>query len=272
VSIVDAVILAIVQGLTEFLPVSSSGHLVLGREILGVANQGDDVAFEVVVHFGTFLAVLMVYWQDIKALLSTFFSTVMKPATLPSAYQTNSKFKLSILMILAMIPAGIVGLFFEEELASLFGNPKLVAGMLILTGLILFFTRWVSKNATTVLNPWRAILIGMAQAVAIIPGVSRSGSTISTALLLGIDRKEAARFSFIMVLPLIFGALILQLLKLNEMGIDQAGIETLLAGLVTSFVIGWASLKWLIGMLERGHFHWFAYYCFAIGFIGLMYA
>lgn len=271
-SIIDAVILAIVQGLTEFLPVSSSGHLVLGREILGVANQGDNIAFEVFVHFGTFLAVLLVYWQDIKELLGAFFSAWMKPANLTLAYQTNAKFKLSVLMILAMIPAGFVGLFFEKELESLFADPKLVSGMLILTGLVLFLTRWVSKNATTVLNPRRALLIGLAQAVAIIPGVSRSGSTISTALLLGIDRKEAARFSFIMVLPLIFGALLLQILKLSELGVNLAEIKVLFTGLVISFVIGWTSLKWLIGMLERGHFHWFAYYCFAIGLIGLVYA
>lgn len=271
-NIFDAVILAIVQGLTEFLPVSSSGHLVLGRELLGVANQGDNVAFEVVVHFGTFLAVLMVYWVDIKDLLATFFLTVRHPAKLMSEYESNAKFKLSILMILGMIPAGIVGLFFESELESLFGNPQLVSGMLILTGLILFFTRWASRIAKSELNPWRALLIGIAQALAIIPGISRSGSTISTALLLGIERREAARFSFIMVLPLIFGAMLLQIIKLSETGLDLAGIEVLLAGLITSFVVGWAALRWLIGMLERGHFHRFAYYCFLIGIIGLIYA
>lgn len=268
-NIVEAAILAIIQGLTEFLPVSSSGHLVLGREILGVANQGD-VGFEVVVHFGTFLAVLLVFWQDIRILLGSFFRGIAKPAQLVRSYREDAQFRLSLLMLLGMIPAGIVGLAFNDQLESLFADTRLVSGMLITTGILLLLTRW-SHNQEKPVNALKALLIGIAQAFAIIPGISRSGATISVALYLGISRREAARFSFIMVLPLIFGAMLLQLLKMSDTGMGAVGVEIMLTGLVMSFAVGWAALKWLMGMLERGQWHWFAYYCFAVGIIGLLF-
>ncbi|MCF7796993.1 MAG: undecaprenyl-diphosphate phosphatase [Lentisphaeria bacterium] len=268
-NIIEAAILAIVQGLTEFLPVSSSGHLVLGRQILGVANQGD-VGFEVVVHFGTFLAVLLVFWQDIRTLLSHFLRGIGKPTRLVRVYREDTQFRLSLLMLLGMVPAGIVGLAFDDQLEALFADSRLVSGMLITTGVLLLLTKWAHKQDKPV-TPWSALLIGIAQALAIIPGISRSGSTISVALYLGISRREAARFSFIMVLPLIFGAMLLQLLKMGEVGMGSVGVEIMLTGLVMSFAVGWAALKWLMGVLERGQWHWFAYYCFVIGLTGLVF-
>jgi len=269
-SIIDAVLLAIVQGLTEFLPVSSSGHLVLGRQLLGVANTGD-VAFEVVVHFGTFLAVLLVFWSDIKSLLASLLKGLRHPGQLKTIYHTDAQFYLASMMIIGMIPAGIVGILFQDQLEALFANPKLVAGMLILTGVFLFLTKWV-KAPHNELNPGRSFLIGAAQAFAIIPGISRSGSTISTAMYLGIERIQAARFSFIMVLPLIFGAMLLQAFKMDDAGLTALRFEILATGLIVSFLVGYAALKWLMGTLERGRFHWFGYYCLLVGGVGLIFA
>lgn len=269
-SLISAVILAIIQGLTEFLPVSSSGHLVLGEALLGAEAFGESIAFELVVHLGTFLAVVAIFWSDILHLGSVFFPRVIKPGSWNKEYHSNSDFKLTVLMITAMLPAGIIGLALRDHISELFSQPFMVSIALLVTGSMLLSTKFYKKSDKPI-GVVQAVLIGFAQALALIPGISRSGSTITMALALGIKQKDAARFSFIMVLPLIVAATVLEFIDLLQVGVSQEEVITLLVALVVSFIVGYLSLKWLLQLLSRGHFHYFAWYCFAIAIAGLFY-
>ena len=266
----SAAILAIVQGLTEFLPVSSSGHLVLGEALLGSHSFGNSIAFELVVHLGTFLAVLVIFWKDILNLGQVFFTRLAKPGTWSSEYQHNNEFRISILMLVAMLPAGFIGLLLRDQISELFSQPFMVSIALIFTGSMLLSTMYFKKSDKPI-DLKKALLIGFAQALALVPGISRSGSTISMALGLGVKQEEAARFSFIMVLPLIVAATVLEFLDLLEVGISSDQVSILLIGLIISFVVGVFRLKWLPQLLKRGKFHYFAWYCFTIALIGLFY-
>ncbi|MCF7824313.1 MAG: undecaprenyl-diphosphatase UppP [Candidatus Marinimicrobia bacterium] len=269
-SSVNAAILAVIQGLTEFLPVSSSGHLVLGEALLGSHAIGNSIAFELVVHLGTFLAVLVVFWRDILHLSSIFFPLIIKPKTWSSEYQHNPEFKLSILMIIAMLPAGIIGLLLRDQISALFSEPFMVSLALLLTGAMLLSTKYY-KKAEQPIDFKRAVLIGLAQALALVPGISRSGSTITMALALGVKQEQAARFSFIMVLPLIVAATGLEFKDLLQVGITTDESITLFIGLIVSFVVGFVSLKWLLRILRQGKFHYFAWYCFGLAIMGILY-
>jgi len=207
----SAAILAIIQGLTEFLPVSSSGHLVFGEALLSTHSFGNSIAFELVVHLGTFLAVLVIFWKDIINLANVFFRGLVKPANWSNEYQTNSDFKISVLMLLAMLPAGVAGLLLRDQISELFSQPFMVSIALLFTGSMLLSTKFFKKSDKQI-DVKKALLIGFAQALALVPGISRSGSTISMALVLGVKQEQAARFSFIMVLPLIVAATVLELL------------------------------------------------------------
>ncbi|MEA3286113.1 MAG: undecaprenyl-diphosphatase UppP [Candidatus Marinimicrobia bacterium] len=266
----SAAILAVVQGLTEFLPVSSSGHLVLGEALLGSHAFADSIAFELVVHLGTFLAVLVIFWQDIINLITVFFPRLLAPQKWSAEFHSNSEFKLTVLMIVGMLPAGIVGLLLRDQISDLFSDPVQVSIALLVTGGMLLSTKYYRK-ANQPIDLKKALLIGLAQALALIPGISRSGSTITMALALGIKQEQAARFSFIMVLPLIFAATVLELKDLLEVGINADEGLILLIGLVISFIVGFFSLKWLLQLLKGGKFHYFAWYCFSIAFLGMAY-
>ena len=266
----SAAILAIIQGLTEFLPVSSSGHLVLGEALLGSHSFGNSIAFELVVHLGTFLAVLVVFWQDILHLGKVFFVLILKPGSWSTEYRNNNDFRTCILMLIAMLPAGVVGLLLRDQISELFSQPFMVSLALLFTGSILISTKYFKKSDKQI-DVKKALLIGFAQALALVPGISRSGSTISMALGLGVKQEQAARFSFIMVLPLIIAATFLEFLDLAKVGISSDEVVILLIGLVISFVVGIFSLRWLLELLKRGKFHYFAWYCFTIAIIGLVY-
>lgn len=266
----SAVILAIVQGLTEFLPVSSSGHLVLGEALLGSHSVGNSIAFELVVHLGTFLAVVVLFWNDIINLLKVLFTHLGKPAGWSSAYAQNDDFRFVILLFVGMFPAGIIGLLLRDQISELFSQPFMVSIALLVTGSLLLSTLR-AKQTDTAIDMKRAILIGFAQALALIPGISRSGSTISVALALGVKQEQAARFSFIMVLPLIVAATVLESIDLLKVGISSAEVGILFIGLFVSFAVGYVSLKWLLVLLNRGKFHYFAWYCFAVAIFGLIY-
>ena len=266
----SAAILAIIQGLTEFLPVSSSGHLVLGEALLGSHSFGNSIAFELVVHLGTFLAVLVVFWKDILHLVQVFLVRLLKPGSWSTEYQNNDDFKTSVLMLIAMLPAGIVGLLLRDQISELFSQPFMVSIALLFTGSMLLSTKYFKKSDKQI-DFKKALLIGFAQALALVPGISRSGSTISMALGLGVKQEQAARFSFIMVLPLIIAATVLEFLDLLKVGISSDEVSILLIGLVISFVVGIFSLKWLLQLLKSGKFHYFAWYCFTIAVIGLFF-
>lgn len=258
----EAIILGIIQGLTEFLPVSSSGHIELGKFILGVETT-DNLLFSIVVHGATALSTIVVFRKDIAQILKGIFTT-----------SWNEEKDFSAKIILSMIPVGIVGVLWESEIEALFnGNIVLVGSMLIITGLLLSFT-YYKKAGDTKVNYPKSILIGLAQAFAILPGVSRSGSTISTALLLNVSREKAARFSFLMVLPPIIGAMLLKVKDFIEAPEMAEGISAiaLIAGFAAAFISGVWACKWMIGIVKKGKLIYFAIYCFIIGATALVWS
>ena len=264
-SLLKSLILGLVQGLTEFLPISSSGHLVLAEEVLKVTKQG--VTFEVFLHFGTLLAVLIAFKEDIKRMLLAVIG-VMGSKSLKLAYN-NIYFKLFVLILWGSIPAALVGFLFKDLLESAFEEPILVSVMLLVTGMLLFLTRFV-KSSSHGLGIKVSFLIGIAQAFAIIPGISRSGATISTGLFWGIPREEAARFSFLLAIPAILGATLLKTKELIASPPQLSEALQLSLGTVTAFVSGYIAIKILLDVVRRGKLHRFSYYCFALGILGLI--
>lgn len=256
-----AIILGIVQGLTEFLPVSSSGHLELGKYILGDhAMAQQSLLMTVVLHFGTALSTMYVFRKHIADLFSKFFSK-----------GNNEEKSFVYKIILSMVPAATVGLVFEKQLETMFTqNIMLVCSMLILTGILLFIADKATKTDKDV-SFSSAFKIGVAQAIAIIPGISRSGATISTSVLLGIDRAKAAEFSFLMVVPLIFGKMAKDIID-GEFVSGQVNLTELGVGFIAAFITGVFACSWMIKLVRNSQLKYFAYYCILIGIIGITYA
>lgn len=259
----DALILGAIQGLTEFLPVSSSGHIELGKAVLGtdIGNKEENLLFTVIVHFATALSTIIVFRKDVMELIKGLFS-----------FKWNEETQFLSKIVLSMIPAVIIGLLFEEELEKLFeGQIILVGFMLIITGLLLFLAGRAKKTEKDV--TWKdAIIIGLSQAIAMLPGVSRSGATISTSVLLGNDRAKAARFSFLMVVPLIFGKIAkdsLDVIK-GDVIIDTVSTTPLIVGFLAAFIVGLLACTWMISLVRKAKLHYFSYYCFAVGIIAIV--
>jgi undecaprenyl-diphosphatase len=259
-SVFEAFILGIVQGLTEFLPVSSSGHIELGKAILNI-NTSDNLLFSIVVHGATALSTVVVFRKTIFELLKGVLE-----------FKNNESLHYTLKIILSMIPVGIVGVFFEDEIESFFtGNVLFVGSMLIVTAVLLTIT-YFFKNTNKDVSYGRAIIIGMAQAVAILPGISRSGATISTALILGVDKEKATKFSFLMVLLPILGATLLKVKDYFETPSIAGGISffALIVGFLAAFISGLLACTWMIRIVKSGKLIYFAYYCFAIGIISII--
>lgn len=258
----EALILGIIQGLTEFLPVSSSGHLEIGKALLNVEIK-EDLTFIVIVHFATVLSTITVFYREIGKLLSGFFR-----------FRWNDSTKYIFKILLSMVPVILVGLFFEEQVESLFsGNLVLVGCSLLVTATLLAFTFFFKSGGTKKIPFGHAFVIGIAQAIAVIPGISRSGSTIATGLLLKNDREEVARFSFLMVLLPIIGAAILDLQKWS--GGTQPGsvpASALIIGFVSAYISGYLACSWMISIVKKGKLIWFAVYCALIGIIAILFA
>jgi undecaprenyl-diphosphatase len=269
VNILQAVLLGIVQGITEFLPISSSGHLVLGEVLLGVHTKG--IAFEVFVHFGTFLAVLVIFCEDCWNILKAWGRVLRRPFSeqWSLSYQSDPFFRLGVLICIGTVPAAVIGVLFEHQIEVAFSHPLFVAFALLVTGTILLGTRWTRPKDTR-FGMVRALIIGAAQAFAILPGISRSGSTISAGMYCGVERSEAARFSFLMALPVILGACLVEGRELLHTGIPREESATLLIGTICAFCVGIIALKWLLGVIRRGRLDRFAYYCYAVGLAGLI--
>lgn len=255
--LIEAIILGIIQGLTEFLPVSSSGHLELGKALFGYSfDEESSLLFTVILHAATALSTVVVFRKTIVALARGLF-----------AFKWNEETRYVLLLALSMVPVMAVGLLLKDAVESLFnGQLVLVGTMLLVTGLLLWFTQKAS-NPTGSVTPKRAFVIGLAQAIAILPGISRSGSTIATALLLGVDREQAARFSFLMVLPPIAGATLLALKDFSDADptTQTAGNAALIAGFVAAFLSGLLACQWMIAIVKRSKLTWFAVYCFLVG-------
>ncbi len=265
--LLPAAILGLVQALTEFLPVSSSGHLVLSRLLLGVQTE-HGAAFEVAVHFGTLLSVVIVFRQEVWALLRSCWTALTKPSQISTLWSEDPEFKLLVAIAVGCIPAGVVGLAFKDQLEAAFSSPVIVCSALIATGGVLLATLIPAMGEKRV-GLGSALLIGLAQAVAIIPGVSRSGSTIATAMFLGLEREHAARYSFLLSLPVIAGATVLKARELLSVQISDETWLALGVGALVAFVAGIGALILLMRIVRRGGFAHFGWYCIGIGVFGL---
>ncbi|MFP4065059.1 MAG: undecaprenyl-diphosphate phosphatase [Bacteroidales bacterium] len=251
----EALILGLLQGLTEFLPVSSSGHLELSGVLFGLEDPQDFFTFNIIVHGATFLSVVVVFWRDIVRLIMNFIR-----------FRWNPEMKFILLLMASAIPTAIVGLLFEEQIARIFeGRVVFVGFMLLITATLLILTRYVPKNKKDVTLK-SALVIGLAQTLAVLPGISRSGATISTALYFGIERGQAVRFSFLMVLIPIFGANFLKLLQVSEeAGTGNLDAAPMIIGAVTAFIAGVIACRWMLSIVRHGKIEYFAIYCLAIG-------
>ncbi len=255
----ESLLLGIIQGLTEFLPVSSSGHLELVKAMLGNdALPAESLLFTVVVHFATALSTVVVFHREIWEILKGLFSFT---------WNDNTQFAFKI--VLSMVPAAFVGVFFEDAIDNLFtGQVILVGFMLLLTGLLLFLADKAKFTGKPV-SFGNAFLIGIAQAIAILPGISRSGATISTSVLLGVDRDRAARFSFLMVVPLIFGKIAKDLLG-GEVAVSNGAAIGLVVGFVAAFLTGLLACRLMITLVRRAKLKYFSYYCFVVGITAIL--
>ncbi|MFY0672445.1 MAG: undecaprenyl-diphosphate phosphatase [Bacteroidia bacterium] len=258
--ILQAIIYGIVQGLTEFLPVSSSGHLEIAKAIFGDDKvQEEGMLMTVVLHAATALSTLVIFRKDVAEIFRGLFQ-----------FKNNEETQFSLKIIFSMIPAAMVGVLFEDEIDEFFtGNILLVGFMLLITGLLLLLADR-AKNTEKSVRHVNSLIIGISQAIAILPGISRSGATISTSVLLGIDRAKAARFSFLMVVPLILGKMAKDILDgaLTETNVNGLALGV---GFVTAFISGLFACQWMIALVKRSKLTYFSIYCFVIGIIAIGY-
>ena len=257
---ITSIILGVIQGLTEFLPVSSSGHLELGKAILGDESiPKESLLFTVVLHFATALSTIVVFRKDILDLIKG----VLK-------FKWNNDLQFISKIALSMIPASIIGYTFESQFAELFGgNIKLVGFMLIITALLLYLADR-AKDTNKKVSFTNAFVIGVAQAIAMLPGISRSGATISTSVLLGNDKTKAARFSFLMVIPLIFGKIAKDILN-GDLTYDSGNFTALSIGFIAAFVSGLFACTWMISLFKKSKLTYFDIYCDIVGLISIAY-
>ena len=257
----DALILGLIQGLTEFLPVSSSGHLELMKAILGDHSVPEEsLTFTVILHFATALSTVVVFRKEVLEIFKGLFQ-----------FKWNEETQFSLKIILSMLPAAFIGFFFEDELSLLFGEQILLVGfMLIITAMLLLFADR-AQNTNKKVSLWNSIIIGVAQAIAMLPGISRSGATISTAVLLGVDRSKAARFSFLMVVPLIIGKVCKDIIG-GEISLESSQVGIYLVGFIMAFVSGLFACTWMIALVKKSKLSYFAMYCAVIGVVAIVYS
>ena len=253
----QAILLGIVQGLTEFLPVSSSGHLQIAKELLGVEIE-QNITFDVTLHAATVLSTIVVLWSELWRLIKGCFSR-----------HFNEEQAYVLKVILSMIPAGVVGVLFADEIEALFSSLWFVGLMLLLTAALLSFAYYAKPRQKREISYRDAFVIGLAQAAATMPGLSRSGSTIATGLLLGDEKSAVAHFSFIMVIPVILGKMLLDIVS-GEMATMSVPTEALISGFIAAFISGALACRFMIEIVKRGRLIWFAAYCAIVGCICLI--
>ena len=257
----DAIILGIIQGLTEFLPVSSSGHLELGKAILGDNSIPEEsLLFTVVLHFATALSTIVVFRKDVWEIINGLFQ-----------FKWNEETRFSLKIIVSMVPATLIGLFFEEQLEAFFGGDiRFVGFMLLITAVLLYFADR-AKDTDRKVSYKNAFVVGVSQAIAMLPGISRSGATISTSVLLGVDKTKAARFSFLMVVPLIFGKMAKDIMS-GELNFESENTFAMGAGFIAAFIAGLAACTWMIKLVKQSKLTYFAIYCLLVGLIAIAYS
>ena len=257
---IQALILGILQGLTEYLPVSSSGHLAIGAALFGVDGE-ENLAFTILVHVATVLSTLVVLWREVAWLFKGMFR-----------WKMNDETRYILNIIVSMIPVGIVGVFFKDKVEEVFGSGLLVVGiMLLITASLLTFSYYARPRQKEKISLRDAFIIGIAQACAVMPGLSRSGSTIATGLLLGNKKEKLAQFSFLMVIPPILGEALLDVMKMMEGGVatvaGDISVSALAIGFASAFVAGCFACKWMIDIVKRGKLVYFAIYCAIVGIV-----
>jgi undecaprenyl-diphosphatase len=253
--ILQALILGVVQAITEWLPVSSSGHLALVQALFGLENN---VAFDVMLHLATILVIIIVFWKDLMEIVDSLL-----------AHSWDDNTEMLYFIAIATIPTAIIGLLFKLFFMSLFTNLLLLGIFFMINGFVLFMTKYYTRRREDL--TWKgSIAIGISQGIAILPGISRSGSTISTGMFLGLKKKKLVRFSFLMAIPAIIGASILEYKDL--MPLTSVGLTTILVGFFTVLILGYFCLKYLLKVIEQGRWHYFAYYCWVIGLITIVLA
>ena len=268
----EAIILGLLQGLTEFLPVSSSGHLAIGQALFGLDDGASNLAFTVLLHVATVCSTLVILWKEIVWIFKDLFAK--QSWRTYSGLNDGTKFAINILI--SMIPIAIVGFCFKDKVEEVFGSGLLIVGlMLLVTAGLLAFSYFAKPRQKESLSGWHAFIIGIAQACAVMPGLSRSGSTIATGLLLGNKKEMLAQFSFLMVIPPILGEALLDIKDILEVGFSQAmsGISpmALIVGFLAAFVTGCAACKWMINIVKRGKLIWFAVYCTIVGAVAIIF-
>lgn len=257
-SYIDAILLGIIQGLTEFLPVSSSGHLELGKAILGDNSVPEEsLLFTVVLHFATALSTLVVFRKEVAEILKGLFQ-----------FKWNEQTEFSLKIIVSMLPAALIGFLFEEQLEAFFGgNIQFVGFMLIVTAVLLYLAD-KAKDTSKKVSFSNAFIIGVSQAIAMLPGISRSGATISTSVLLGIDKTRSARFSFLMVVPLIFGKIAMDILS-GDLSLESGQMGMMGVGFVAAFISGMLACTWMIKLVRSSKLSYFSIYCLVVGLIAI---
>nr|MBI1231032.1 undecaprenyl-diphosphate phosphatase [Cytophagales bacterium] len=265
----EGIILGLIQGLTEFLPVSSSGHLVIGERLLGVSDEFGGTTFEVFVHFGTVMSISLVYFDILKRMVVEGVVGLVRPMRWKESWNQLEGFRLCGMILITMIPTGLVYLLAKDFIEMQFQSALFASGMLIVTSVLLLLTLMMGKVQSS-LRPWKAFVIGVAQSFAMLPGISRSGSTIATALCLGVSREEATRFSFLMSVPVICGATLLDVIDLVQSRVTIDWIPLVL-GMMTAFVSGIFAIRFVRIIVQKGRLYWFAMYCLIVGLIGLAY-
>jgi undecaprenyl-diphosphatase len=259
----EAFILGMIQGLTEYLPVSSSGHLAIGSALFGIEGE-DNLTFTIVVHVATVLSTLVILWKEIDWIFRGFFK-----------FKMNDEMKYVINILISMIPIGIVGLFFKDKVEEIFGSGLFIVGlMLLVTASLLAFSYYAKPRTKEHISMKDAFIIGLAQACAVLPGLSRSGSTIATGLLLGDKKEKLAQFSFLMVIPPILGEALLDGMKIvkgaAEAGSEDVSLLALAVGFFSAFFFGCLACKWMIDIVKKGKLIYFAVYCAVVGAITLV--
>lgn len=265
-NIVEMIILGAIQGATEFLPISSSGHLVIFKGLLGINSPG--MSLEILLHLGTLVAICAVFWKDIYLIIKDVRSSTLKLLSkkrLKDILKEDQYTKIFLLLLLGTVPTGIIGVSFENGFERLFNMPLFASIMIVITGTILWFTRLVKKGGKETINPFEALIIGAVQGIAITPGISRSGITIATASFMGIERGLAGRFSFLLSIPAIIGAMIL---RIKEAAVSANDLPPgAIIGAFIAALVGYLSLRILVNIIKRGKFYKFSYYCWTVGLI-----
>lgn len=268
----ESLLLGLLQGFTEYLPISSSGHLAIVSSLFGIDGE-QNLAFAVLVHVATVMSTLVILWKEIVWIFKDLFTR----QSLKSYSGLNEGTRYAINIIISMIPIGIVGLFFKDQIESIFGSGTTLVGIcLLITALLLTFSYYAKPRQREHISGWHAFIIGVAQAVAVLPGISRSGSTIATGILLGNKKEKLAQFSFLMVIPPILGSALIDMKDLIESASagasgTPAGNGVLLIGFLAAFISGCVACKWMISIVSKGKLIWFGIYCAIAGILTILF-